>query len=172
MEKSFFKEQIVKKQANGMDMLKKAVIVIVAIVLSFFSFIFLSVLAVVAVAAIWFGAWFLLQRTNKEFEYVFTNGDLDIDTIYSKSRRKRSFSANIREFETVAKVNDSNYASEMRNFQEVLDFSSGANENNTYAAMLTYNGKKTKMLFEPNEKILEAMKHYIPRKLKWKKYGQ
>lgn len=171
MENNFFKEQIVKKQNTPKDMAMKAGIIVLALILSILAFMFLRSLAVIAVAAIWFGAWFLLQKTNKEFEYVFTNGDLDIDTIFSQSRRKRSFSSNVRSFEIMCNINDNNYASELRNFEQVLDFSSSGDGKDTYAAMLIYDGKKTKLLMEPNEKILEAIKHYIPQKLKWKKYG-
>lgn len=170
MDKNFFIEQLVKKEKSGKDVAIKGLIIFGAVVLTIASFL-LGGLAVFIAAAVWFGAWFLLQKTNKEFEYIFTNGDIDVDTIYSKARRKKSFSANVRDFEIVAKVTDQNHAGELKNFEQVLDFSSGTNEKNTFAGIMIYKGKRTKVLFEPKEKILEAMKYYIPRQLKWKKYG-
>lgn len=170
MEKNFFKEQIIKRQPSTKDLLMKIGIVLAAVVLSLASFTFLGMFGPVGVVVALFGAYWLWQRTNKEFEYVFTNGELDIDTIYNKSQRKRTFSCDIKDFQICAKVNDTQYANEFSRAEQTLDFSSNSKDAQPYAALLDYKGKKTKMIFEPNEKILEAMRFYIPRQLKWKKY--
>lgn len=170
MEKSFFNEQIVKRQGSTKQTLLKAGIVIGALILSFIAFRFLSMFSPIAIVAILFGAHYLWQRTNLEFEYAFTNGELDIDTIYNKTGRKRSFSCNVKDFQLVAKLEDSQYANEFSHVQQTLDFSTNAKGSKPYGGIIDYKGKKTKVIFEPNEKILEAMRYYIPRQLKWKKY--
>ncbi|MCL2030817.1 MAG: hypothetical protein FWG93_04665, partial [Oscillospiraceae bacterium] len=46
------------------------------------------------------------RRLNVEYEYIFTNGDIDFDIIYGRTRRKRLLSANCREFELMAPVKE------------------------------------------------------------------
>lgn len=171
MDKNFFIEQLIKRETTPKDMALKVAIIIGGVVLSGAVALLVPALSFIIIAGVIFGAWYLLQRTNKEYEYIFTNGELDIDTIFSKTKRAKSFNSEVRQFQIVAKVDDANYAGELSKYDQVLDYSSGTNEKSTYAAILTHKGKRTKMLFEPNEKILEAMKYYIPQKLKYKKYG-
>lgn len=169
---NYFKEQLVKKEVSGIDMAKKVGIIALALVLVVVSSALLKQFGVIAMLAIVYGAYYLLQRTNLEYEYIFTNGDLDIDVIYSKAKRKSALNIKAKDFDIVARMNDKKFEHEFTRFEKVLDFSSGKVKDNTYVAILSHEGKRTKMIFEPNEKILEGMKMYIPRKLKWSKYGQ
>lgn len=100
-----------------------------------------------------------------EFEYVFTSGDLDIDKIFNKNKRKRFITVDVRKFEIMAPVDSKDHARELSNYQKIVDCSSGIKKENTYAAMVVRDGKREKLILEPNEKMLKAIKKYIPRKV-------
>ena len=106
---------------------------------------------------------------NIEYEYAFTNGELDIDKIMSKSKRKRILTVSVKDFEVMAHVEDKVHAYELNGFEKILDFSSGEIKENTYAAIFMHNNQKVKMIFEPNEEILKGIFYLIPRKLYMKK---
>lgn len=170
-----FKEQLIKKEKNSKDNLIKIGVVAGAIVLflvlsafsgnqvvnALFPFIFLGLLA---------GAYALFTIMNVEYEYIYTNGELDIDKITNKSRRKRIFSSDIRAIEIIAHAEDKDHQREFGNVEKTLDCSSGKIKPNTYIARVPYEGKMLKLVIEPNEDIQNYMLQVLtPRKFIVKK---
>ncbi|MDR1665348.1 MAG: hypothetical protein LBR83_10600, partial [Clostridiales bacterium] len=76
-----FKEQIVKRKATTADMAKKVGLVVAVIAVFFIAssiqVLFQFALYITVAAA--FGAYVLMGRLNLEYEYIYTNGELDID---------------------------------------------------------------------------------------------
>lgn len=158
----FFKEQLVKKEADFKSLLIKSGIIAGAILIILILYMFSSITIInlflpFLIMAVAIGAYYLFTMQNIEYEYIYTNGDLDIDCIINKSRRKRVFSANINSIEVMAHIEDKGYESEFRNLEKTLDFSSSKITSNTYIAKLSYNNKMIKLIIEPNESIQEAM---------------
>ncbi|MDR3091596.1 MAG: hypothetical protein LBU36_05325 [Clostridiales bacterium] len=87
---------------------------------------------------------------NVEYEYILADGELDIDVIYNKSRRKRAFSAALRDFQPYGG----------QSARVVKNFSSGGG-GNTLAFFCVYNGVPTKIIIEPNEEMLKKLKMII-----------
>ena len=54
-----------------------------------------------------YGTYFYVQNTDVEYEYTFTNGELDIDKIIAKKRRKSLVSVDISKFADFGKYEDS-----------------------------------------------------------------
>ena len=152
-----FNEQIVKRQGNFSDTLKRVGITILVIVIFFVSFAFLQAFAVFVGAAAVFGGIYLMSFLNVEYEYVYTNGELDIDIIYNRSRRKRLFSTVVKDFEIMAHVEDRMREGAFGGAQETINCHSGEIGPNTYAFLATIKGKRTKVIFEPNDKMLKAI---------------
>ena len=48
----------------------------------------LNVLLLVPAIALGIACYFVIPKTDLEYEYLFVNGELDIDMIMSKSKRK------------------------------------------------------------------------------------
>lgn len=162
-----FKEQIVKRQGNFKDTLKKVGIVIAVIVITFVSMLipYVQEFFYIVMAAAVFGAYQLFSFINVEYEYLFTNGELDIDIIYSRSRRKRQFTGFVKDFEIMAHVENPNCTRSFDNAQETKDYSSGQVLPNTYAFLTTYKGKRLKIIIEPNEMMVNAISTVLsPRK--------
>ena len=86
----FLTEQLVKRSTTNFTLLKK-IGLIVATVLSTFlilgvhpMFVWVTIIMIVLDVI-------LFQRMNIEFEYIFFNGELDIDKIINKKSRKILF---------------------------------------------------------------------------------
>lgn len=157
----FYTEQLVKKRTTMKDIFIKALMVALTIVsvLVVFLFPFGIIFPVVMVAA----DVFVFKRMNVEYEYLFVNGDLDIDKIMDKAKRKRIFSTNVNDVEMLAPIN----ASELTQHQgaKVFDYSTNNEGARVYALIVIDHGQKKKILFEPNETIVEGFSMLAPRKV-------
>lgn len=157
----FYTEQLVKKQTTMKDVFIKALLVAVAIVSVFVVLMFpvALIVPVVVIAAV----VFLIRRLNVEYEYLYVNGDLDIDKIMNKAKRKRVFSANIDNFELLA-PEGAEALNQFRNAR-VVDYSSGSADGRRYVLVVAENGQVTKLVFEPNDEIIEGVFLMAPRKV-------
>jgi len=100
-----------------------------------------------------------------EYEYVYCNKEIDIDVIYNQSKRKSVMNIDLTKMEAFVRVTGPKMADyEGRQFAMVKDFSTHdpANANNVFA--LIYDGN-TKILIEPNNKLLDAIYYVAPHKV-------
>lgn len=167
-----FSEYIVKKKKGGKDILKIVGIVIAAIILVFFALGLSAVpliggLTLLAVAGVIYGAYYLITNLNVEYEYIVTNGELDVDTILNRRKRKRIITVHSKTFDIVAPVGKDEYKNEENaNFTRVIDASSGKDNGKTYFAVFSKDGQKIKLIFEPTEKMLDSFKIFVPKNVK------
>jgi len=161
-----FKEQIIKRKPNRGDTLKRVGLVFGVIVIAVLSFStpITGAFAPFIILAAGFGAWILMSFLNVEYEYAFTDGELDIDAIYNRSRRKRVFSARVNEINIMAHVEDETLKHEFTNAQETHNYSSGVVGVDTYAFMINHKGKRQKIIIEPNAVMLKAMASVLGRR--------
>jgi len=158
-----FKEQIVKRQSTAKDMAIRVCLVIAVIIVFFISFGIIVEFVVLITAAAAFGAYYLISFSKVEYEYIFTNGELDIDAIYNRSRRKRMFSSHVNDFEIMAHIDDQNHAGAFKSAEVVKDFSSGTSGADTYVFLINKNSKRMKVIIEPNDKMLSAISGIMSR---------
>ena len=141
-------------------MVKKAVIsllILLGILLCWISIAaFPLFLGLVALAVV------LLKRTSLEYEYLYYAGDIDIDKIIGRQKRKRVLSTNIKDLEVLAPTG----SVELQRYQDlkVLDCSTNTG-NPTYEMVVMIKGQKTRVKFEPKEQIVDGMRMYDPRKV-------
>lgn len=165
-----FKEQLVKREANNKSRAIQIGLLAAAAFLSAIAFLFLGMLSLVLMAIFFYVAYYFAIKQNVEYEYVFTNGELDIDAIYNRAKRKRILSIDLRNAELLAHVNDKAHENTFLGVQVLKDFSSGVIKDNTYQIIIPINGTRTKVRLEPNESLLTAFRQSIsPRKMFLKK---
>ena len=98
----FYTEQLIKKQADSKDTLKKVGLIALTVVSVLLVFV-IPVGIILPVVMIVIDV-LMFRNLNVEYEYVFVNGDLDIDKIMNKARRKRMFSVVADQMELLAPV--------------------------------------------------------------------
>lgn len=157
----YYTEQMVKKQTDMKDIVIKAVLVAATIVsfLAIMMFPGIIILPVIMIAL----DVFIFGRLKVEYEYLFVNGDLDIDKIMNKAKRKKVFSASVKDMEFFAPAD----AVELRQYQNArtYDFSSGSSQAKRYAMVISGNGELKKVIIEPNDTIVEGLYMMAPRKV-------
>ncbi len=164
-----FMEKIVAKKKDFKDNLMVAGIILGAVILAFvlINIPFISQLGIglFLIAGLIYLAYRLITSRNVEYEYVVTNGELDIDKIISQRKRKRIFSASCKEFDIVAKVKSNSFSQSVQGIKNRIDASSSLESPDAYFVTLNYKGEKTLVIFEPDEKMLNNFKFFIPRKV-------
>jgi hypothetical protein len=132
------------------------------------SFMFLGPFMLLPVfGAVW-GMTILWHRLDLEFEYIITNGEMDVDKIMGRRSRKRLFTVDCRTFDILAPCKEE-YRNEIES-QSVtcrIDVSShpGA-PGRWFAVYNAKDGARTLLIFEPNDKMLDAFGLYIRSKIK------
>ncbi|MGL6174497.1 MAG: hypothetical protein ACRC1P_07795 [Cellulosilyticaceae bacterium] len=161
-----FKEQLVKAKPSTQDTMKKAGIIIGAILIGAVGFMLGGALfgPIIVVAAGW-GAIYLSAFFKKEYEYSLTNHELDIDVIYNKQRRKRLMSIDLKQINVMASIKDDKYQSEIERGQKIIDTSNGEGTKDTYAVVFGQDGQTLRVLVTPNEDLLNLMHKQAPNKI-------
>ena len=100
-----FIEQIIAKRKEGKEVALTVLAILAVPVLTFLSMYipFIGSLAPVILLALCYGAWWVISSMNLEFEYSVTNGDVTIDKIIGKRRRKRVISFDCKDVEQFGK---------------------------------------------------------------------
>lgn len=164
-----FMEKLVTKRKTIVDHLVTAGIILAAILLIILS-MSIQVLqdlgiGLIIIAGIVYLGYRLISSRNVEYEYVVTNGDLDIDKIISKRKRKRIFSASCKEFDIVAPVKSDSFERSVQEIKKRIDASGDIASPDAWFVTLNYKGERTIVIFEPDERMLKNFRIYIPRKI-------
>lgn len=163
-----FMEHIVKHKRQTKDYVMIALSVFLGLVLLFLSPIILTIqmlasLWLLVVAGIFFLVFYLIKRTDIEFEYILTNKELDIDRITAKSRRKRVYTIDFSAVDICAPV--ATHKSELaRQAYKTIDCT-GMGVGDVYFADITSETGVTRVLFEPPVDFIESVKRYNPSKI-------
>lgn len=156
-----FFEQIVKIKPTAKVWLMYIGIWGLAGLLTFFAFLYLGSLFFVALVGLAYGAWKLSSRFFIEYEYIFTNGDLDFDKIIAKSSRKRMAAISCGKVQKYGKYNWQQKPS--ASVQKVYTFCDAGDENAVYMIVPNRNEGNVLIVFAPEQRIKEAIEKAIPR---------
>ena len=154
-------EQLVKKKTTFKDTaIKVGLIALTALSLLLSG----NTIFMILFIALIFVDYYVLRRMDVEYEYTYFDGSIDIAKVMNKQFRKELFSTNIKENMEIIAPSDS---AELKYHQvtKTLDYSSGIPENKTYTMVTLYKEHKVKVVFEPNERMLNCMRDVAPRKV-------
>jgi hypothetical protein len=163
-----FIEQLVVRKSDSKDsLLKLCIFMGMAVLCAFFitvafffagMFQYVVTLAFAAIGGvIWLGVY-LIKGMNREYEYILTNHELDIDKITGKRKRKRMMSVNL------------NGAQVLELYKEELDLQADVTvcaHDNTFVNMWYLFIKsdshgKIVVLFSPNDSFLFKLNKALP----------
>ena len=150
-----FIELIVKKKKTAVDGLIIVGLILAALVVSLAAWLFLSAFGLLFAFGAFYGAWWLIGTRNIEFEYSVTNGDIDIDQIIAKRKRKRLVSVSGRKVESLLPYDPSKPQS---GYQRVVVAAPSANEAGLWC--FAYHSKKngrTLVIFQPDRRVWKAL---------------
>jgi len=159
-------ELLVKKKSSSMDSMKKGLLIGGTVVCIVGGILYHPLLLIGALAFLVMD-FLLLPRLDLEYEYLYVNGELDIDKIMSKQKRKKAARYDLKEMEIVAPKNSHELDSYKNNQSiKVRDFSSNEETAKTYGMVVKGEKGLELVYFEPNEAILKDMQRIAPRNVK------
>lgn len=170
MQKDVFLEQLVKRKMTPFDMLMNALIILAAIAavillmgpLQALIPDFASIFLLCSIGAV-IGAIYLIYSKNVEFEYIYTNGELDVDTIIARRRRKRLVSVTCDNVTDIGIYRSDN--TRQASCSKVIDATSGEGKESWYMVLPHRVFGTTMLIFEPNAEMLECLKTGLPKEL-------
>jgi hypothetical protein len=163
-------DEIHKKNMDGTGVTKKILLIVgcfVSLIVAAGIQKYLMGFGGLVLAGIVYGTYILFRNLNEEYEYIYTNGEVDIDVIRGKSVRKRKISIKPSNVEIIAKTTGGLYESYKKNsqIQKKLDCSDG-NLQKAYFAVVNFNGAKNLIVFSPSDRLVEALRPYLRDKFK------
>ena len=163
MSEDNYVELLVKRKDPGYAVPVK----ILMIVLCIFSVLtaLQTVLGVIIMLAVGAATYFVFLNMSVEYEYLFAEGGLSVDRIMGRARRKRVFDCDKEDVQIVAPADSFVLKDYERQGAKIKDFSSGRRDAKVYAMMYQKGAENYKVLFEPNEKMIGAMRRAYPRKV-------
>lgn len=161
-------EKSVVKPKNAFDNLITLVAIIVAIGLVVISIViealrpYAVAVAIVAVIA----AWRIITDRNIEYEYTLAGDSFSLDKIINKRRRKRIINCDLTDFELIAPVNSQFYDEQRNNKAKKIVTVSGDAKEEEFFGLVEYNGKRTLVVFETDERARLHLKKFLDHKYK------
>ncbi len=160
-------ELIVKRKITSSALICRFFAVFASSVAIFLSLLMFSILGLTAGA---FFVWLdiiIFRNTDIEYEYQFFSGQLDIDVIYGKKKRKRAKRFDMKKIEALAPLKSDKLAYYNGNSKlKVIDYSSAYPNRNKYAFIISGDeGVVQKVVFEPSEEMINAIRQYVPSKV-------
>lgn len=160
-----FVEQIVSKRKDGKQValivgILLLAVILAAVILAFA--LYLYILAPVLLVGLGYGTWWIITQQNIEFEYSVTNGDIDIDQITARRKRKRIVSVGGAKIESAGRYDAAKWAN--RKMDRFVMAAPSPNEEELY--FFTYHSKKrghTLVVFQPDERVKQALYKALPR---------
>jgi fatty acid desaturase len=105
-----FMEKIVCRKKDGIHYLKVTIVIITAFLLMttlgwlMLAVAVLSFLLPIMVAGCVYGAWWLITSMDVEFEYIVTNGEIDIDRIRAPAEKQTTGLRTRQDFEIMGRL--------------------------------------------------------------------
>ena len=142
-----YSELLVKKERTAKDWLVKGSIIALIVLLVLAGLFIMPLLLIAAIVLGVCAYLFIFPGTDLEFEYLFVNGELDIDNIMAplNSHRMDYYNSNQK--------------------LKVQDFSSGNPEHKRFAIVCRDGADTCKVIIEPDEILAKTMRNTAPSKV-------
>ena len=162
MNESLYEHIVVRKQTT-LDIIKRIITILALTLVFIITFPINGTLALMLMLILGFLAYyFIFQRLNLEYEYILINHEIDIDVIYNRQRRKKLLSFDFQQAEIIAPKNSPRLHS--INIEKIHDFSSGNPENKAYAVIINLNQKRTCVILEPDQGMIDHVRPWMGSK--------
>ncbi len=128
-------------------------------------------LSFMLLAGLCYGCWWMITNLRVEYEYSATNGNVTVDKIISRRKRKRLVTFEAREIEAFGKYQPEKFQN--RQFDHQIDATTFNPEDEIWYAEVPHKTLgRTLLVFCPNERILMAIKPFLKRQVSVDAFGR
>jgi len=150
-----FIEQIVQKKKGAKEWAIIVAVVLGGLLLLAAALLFVPSLLIFVLMGVGYGGWWLISGQNSEYEYCVTNGDIDVDQIIARRKRRRLVSVSGRKIESLLPYDP---AKPQGMYQRVVVVAPSLDVGGLW--QFTYHSKKnghTLVVFQPEQRVLQAL---------------
>jgi hypothetical protein len=167
-----FAEQLVKKEETGAGRRKRAVLIVSGVVfviaMALLAFLqldkpLMAFMGMVFSAVGGYWTYFMVQNTYVEYEYTFTNGELEVAKIIAKKKRIELLSTDVRSFTAFGKYED---GLEETDDMTVVIASDNIASHEYYGDFQDEEYGKVRLVFVPDDRMMENIRKFLPAKIK------
>ncbi|MBQ8966174.1 DUF6106 family protein [Ruminococcus sp.] len=163
-----FKEQIIKKENTSRDSTLRFLIAFASVALAFavimFAIMMMAFLPIAffIAALMIYGGVHLIQNLSLEYEYIFTNGDLDVDKVIAARSRKHLVTIKVNDATDIGEYNGSDSG------DRTVVMASAMNSELTdwYLDVKHPDHGDTRLIFTPDDDMLRVIKSHLPRTIR------
>lgn len=174
-----FIERMIKKKFETKDILITVLIFLAAFILIGVSLFVLFPLTgqlmipFFVMIGVCFGGYKLITMRNLEYEYSITNGYVAVDKIINRNSRKRLTAFECKEVEEIGEYPKNQSRLQNREVQTKMFASEfGDGRNSWYVIVNAKKTGRTLLVFDPDEKFLDAVKKFLPMHLRFEVFGR
>ena len=173
MNQDIFVEQIIQRRRSGTDYLIYVGLSLAFLVICFLGLFVIPMFGFLVIIAAGYGMYWVGTSRNLEFEYSVTNGDLTIDRIINRQRRKRVISFDCKDVEAIGKYKAVDHQS--KHYDKKFFASLKADGSDEGAWYITVRSAKygglCLVVFNPEERVLDSIRPFLPRQLAFEVFG-
>ncbi len=164
-----FLEQMVKRGDAKKDMYRRIFIVLCGIAVmglpSLFGMYISYLVTPVLLVAVALVVWTLWRQTAKEYEYIYTDGNLDIDVIFGQSSRRHLVTFDCRMCRMIVPAQIQKYQHEIyeKKYGKTIYACKGKPGEETYVILGKVGDIDYRVFFDPNDKLINAIHQYSPK---------
>lgn len=155
-------ECLVARKASAPKKFLKILLIMLTVCFLLIGTLFLPALIVAIATGV--GAYFAYLQADIEYEYLYLDKEISVDKVMAKSRRKKGATYSLEQMEIMAPLNSHRLDSYKNRNLKTFDYSSGIADQPEKRYMMICNGD-TKVILEPSEAMLRAIKNVAPRKV-------
>lgn len=155
-------ECMVKKRAGMLMQFLKILTIMLAVVFILLGCILWPALIIGILMAV--AAYFVSLNTDLEYEYLYLDREISVDKVMAKSKRKKVAQYDVQRMEILAPMNSYHLDGYKNRKVKTVDYSSGVVSQPEARYVMYYEGD-LKIILEPNEQMLRAIKNVAPRKV-------
>lgn len=160
-----YEEILVKRgKRPGETVLKAVIIAAIAVLIAGGLFLFSPIFMVLGMGLGLLAYYLIFPNFDLEYEYLYVGGDIDIDKIMAKRKRKKVASFSKENLEAMAPTGSDHVSSCIKN-AKVQDYTSS--DPNVKTWTLIYNSEKATeaVMLELTDEIAQDMRRFAPRKV-------
>ena len=162
-----YAEVIIKKKIDTLATFFRIFSIFVTLAIVYVTLLYFQTFGPIAIALFIYLDYIIFKNTDVEYEYFFINGQLDVECIYGRKKRKPAKSFNFDKLEVLApKSHQKILAYEHRTDLKDFNYTSGFEDRDIYVAILVgKDGKLGRLYFEPSEAMVKAIYAHKPSKV-------
>ena len=153
-------ECVVRRQIPDSGKVMRVVMIALTVLIGI-----LGVLTLVLLPAFILSIIFTVVFCNKlkiEYEYSYADGILTIDRITNGKKRKQCLELDLKHAERICLYGQEDASGSEEAEASVDDYASGRSDARVYILLFKSDGRRHKVIFEPDDKMLSAIKQTVP----------